>query len=83
MGFGPYPLVTLAEARNKRDSTRKLIREGANPVVAREEARRAESGNNSFEDIARAWHKSNKRWDPHHAQDEPRSLENPVFPELG
>lgn len=83
IGFGPYPSVTLAEARNKRDSTRKLIREGTNPVVAREEARRAESGNNSFEDIARAWHKSNKRWDPHHAQDVLRSLENHVFPVLG
>ena len=35
LGFGPYPLVTLAEARNKRDSTRKMISEGTHPVVAR------------------------------------------------
>lgn len=39
--------------------------------MAREEATRSESGNNSFEDITRLWHKSNKRWDPHHAQDVP------------
>ncbi|WP_338464723.1 hypothetical protein [Franconibacter daqui] len=46
--------MTLVEARNKRDSTRKLIKEGTNPVVAREEAWRADVGNNSFEEIARA-----------------------------
>jgi integrase len=32
--FGPYPEVTLAEARKKRDEWRMLLRQGVNPKVA-------------------------------------------------
>lgn len=33
LSFGPYPLVTLAEARQKRDAAKKLLLDGVNPAV--------------------------------------------------
>jgi integrase len=41
-GLGPYPEVTLAEARAKRDEERVQIRKGIDPVAARQ-AERAEA----------------------------------------
>jgi integrase len=33
LSFGPYPLITLAEAREKRDSARRQMRDGLNPSL--------------------------------------------------
>jgi integrase len=35
MSFGPYPEVSLAEARRKRDEARKALRDGADPMAKR------------------------------------------------
>ena len=35
MGLGPYPTVTLKEARELRDDARKLVRAGTDPIIAR------------------------------------------------
>jgi integrase len=41
MGLGPYPGVTLAEARREAEGCRKLLRNGSDPIEAREEHRQA------------------------------------------
>lgn len=38
LSFGPYPAVTLAEAREKRDGARRQIREGKNPSLEKRRA---------------------------------------------
>ncbi|WP_313039313.1 integrase arm-type DNA-binding domain-containing protein [Sphingobium yanoikuyae] len=89
--FGPYPDVSLSEARQKRDDARRQIREHVDPSGARakakavKEAERLErAGKLSFEEVARAWHELQApRWAPVHADDVINSLARDVFPHLG
>jgi Arm DNA-binding domain len=39
MGLGPYPDVSLAEARQKASEARRLLRDGVDPIKARRAAR--------------------------------------------
>ncbi len=57
LGLGAYPEVTLAEARDRRDDARKLLRRGIDPAEHRdaEERRRALRAGNSFEEVAEEW----------------------------
>lgn len=41
MGLGPFPAIGLADARQKRDSQRKKLAEGTDPIAAREAAQTA------------------------------------------
>jgi Arm DNA-binding domain len=43
MGLGPYPEVSLKEARELRDEPRKLVRNGIHPIIARSEKRQVEA----------------------------------------
>lgn len=54
LSYGAYPLVSLKEAREKRDATKLAISRGENPVQQRRDAKLAAqfSSENSFEDIA-------------------------------
>src|SRR5262249_19527461 len=42
MGLGPVDAIGLAEARNKRDAARNLVKNGIDPIEARKEGRRAQ-----------------------------------------
>ncbi len=65
MSFERYDLVSLAEAREKRDTTRKQVANVIDPVEERKAQKLAQqlSTENSFKDICREWY-SNKadRW---------------------
>jgi len=50
LAMGVYPDISLAEAREKREVARKMLREGQNPA----KTRRA-SAKNQFADIADEW----------------------------
>jgi Arm DNA-binding domain len=39
MGLGPYPSVTLAEARREAEGCRRLLRDGIDPIEARQQHR--------------------------------------------
>jgi hypothetical protein len=41
MSYGPYPLISLKEARDKRDRDRKLLVEGIDPATVKRERKRA------------------------------------------
>lgn len=74
--FGPWPEVTLAAARRKRDEARAILRDGKDPARG--------SGGDPFEDFARRWHGMQRRtWTETHANDVLISLERDVFPTLG
>jgi integrase len=84
--FGPYPEISLAEARDLRDESAKLLRSGIDPSVERKQRKAAIAidAANTFEAIARQWHAMAKpKWSPHHAEDVLTSLEKLVFPKLG
>lgn len=86
LSFGPYPEVTLAAARQKRDDAKAVLREGRDPSIARKEKAAAaifDSGT-TFEAVAREWHTENKtKWTATHCYDVLHSLERDVFPDLG
>lgn len=56
--FGSYDLVSLAKAREKRDTARKQVANGIDPVEERKAQKLAQqlSTENSFEAICREWH---------------------------
>lgn len=86
LSLGPYPLIGLAAAREKRDEARKLLAEGTDPAVAKKLKIQAnnEASRNTFEKIAREWHQANApQWAKVHAVEVIRTLERDVFPVIG
>ncbi|SFG01775.1 Integrase [Novosphingobium sp. CF614] len=86
MAFGAYPLVSLADARAKRDEAYTTLCEGHDPAVAKKLRieENIEAGRQTFERIAREWHENAKaQWAKVHAADIIRSLERDVFPTIG
>ncbi|WP_426174239.1 tyrosine-type recombinase/integrase [Massilia sp. TWR1-2-2] len=55
--FGPYPEISLLDARTKRAAARKLLAEGIDPGQAKREDKHARSvaAIHTFEAVARAW----------------------------
>jgi integrase len=86
MAFGAYPLVSLADARKKRDEAYTVLCEGRDPAVAKKLRIEAnlEAGRRTFERVARQWHETTKsRWTRIHAADVIHSLERDIFPAIG
>lgn len=86
LSLGPYPAVSLVQARSKRDEAKAILREGRDPAVERRVTAqtRALESDNTFEIVARRWHELRKpRWSSVHAADVLASLEKDVFPAIG
>ena len=86
LAFGPYPQVTLAEARDLRDQARKTLAAGTDPSFLKKEEKRQRALNaeNTFEAMAREWHTHNlNRWTERHATYVLRRLESDIFPAIG
>jgi len=86
LSLGIYPEVSLLQARHRRDEARRTLAGGDDPSAVRRSekmAARASAGN-TFEAVARAWHKSwSKTRSSKHATQVLRRLEVDVFPKLG
>jgi integrase len=86
LSFGPYPQLTLLDARRKRDEAKEMLREGRDPAVERKVATqaRAAENENTFKIVALRWHELRRpTWSTVHAADVMQSLERDVFPEIG
>ena len=84
LAFGAYPLVTLAEAREKRDAARKLLASAINPSQLRKTDSTAVDESRTFKFIATAWHTSClKLWSESHADKILTCLKRYVFPDIG
>ncbi|MFC0205772.1 tyrosine-type recombinase/integrase [Novosphingobium soli] len=86
MAFGSYPVVTLAEARTKRDEGRAMLLDGKDPAIQKKLRIEAnfEMARNTFELVAREWYETVKaQWARVHAEDVLRSLERDAFPFIG
>ena len=86
ISLGIYPVITLNEAREKRDSARKLVANGTDPAEARKEERDKASGQseNTFKKITLEWFNGRKdRWSEGYRDDMMEAFENDVFPHIG
>ena len=96
MGLGPYPDISLAEARKQAEECRRALHDGRDPLEARnegkaaqrqaEEARRiAEARKTTFRDCAKAYISAHsKAWrNAKHAYQWPATLQAYVFPVFG
>lgn len=86
LALGVYPEVSLELARRARDQAREQLREGADPGMVRKVGKLLahQSALNSFEAVAREWHKKfSSGWTAHTINKNIRILELNAFPWLG
>ncbi len=82
--LGEYPSVTLAEARERSEAARKLVKQSINPAQQRQldRIRQAHEANNTFEVVAREWLQT-KDWEDVTKDRRLDMLERVVFPAIG
>ncbi len=86
LALGVYPTISLADARERRDQAKKLLANGQDPSVVKQETKRLDAINaiNTFEAIAREWFDKQKpRWTERYADYMLKRLENDIFPNIG
>ncbi len=85
LAFGVYPEAGLKEARTKRDESRKLLADGADPGETRKAMKAAQVADvETFEVVAREWWMKNApTWAENHSNRTLRRLERDIFPWLG
>lgn len=86
LSLGAYPDTSLKEAREKRDSARKLLANGVDPSAHKKATQVAERLNseNSFEALALEWFETKQRDKTKgHQTRVKRALEIHIFPSLG
>lgn len=86
LAFGVFPTVTLAEAREMRNQAKKVLAAGGDPgeVKKEEKAIQKLSTGNTFEAIAREWHKSKAdRWSLRYREEIIDTFEKDIFPYIG
>lgn len=85
LSLGTYPEISLADARQRRDETRKQVAKGIDPGAVRKAQKQAETEETeTFEVIAREWHtKFTQTWTPGHAATTMGRLERDIFPWIG
>lgn len=86
LALGAYPDVSLASAREKHGSARKLLAEGTDPNAAKQETKHAAkiAAANTFEAVALEWHrKQSGEWSIDHAERVRKRMTDNLFPLLG
>jgi len=86
LSIGPYPDISLLDARSARDDAKRLLREGKDPGLLKKLKKLSglQQSEQTFETIAREWYELQKsHWVARHAQDVIDSLEKEVFPHIG
>jgi integrase len=86
LSIGVYPIVSLAEAREKCLLARKQLSNGIDPSQDKKDKKlkHNQDTQHSLEAIAREWHKNQQlSWTDRHSDYVMRRLETNLFPELG
>ncbi|HDL8107592.1 TPA: tyrosine-type recombinase/integrase, partial [Yersinia enterocolitica] len=86
IAFGVYPHVSLADARQKRETAKKLLASGTDPAEVKKADKLAQrlSSENSFEAISREWHKAKAdRWSLGYREEIMSTFEADIFPYIG
>lgn len=70
LALGVYPMVSLGEARRKRDEAKKLVSDGIDPSEKKKADKIEQSEALTFEAVARDWHTACKRkWSDSHSEE--------------
>ena len=86
MAFGVYPIVSLKDARLKRDEAKKILSNSGDPIQIKKSNQRAKMLNaeNSFNSIALEWwNNAREGWKEEHAYNVWRTLEADALPYFG
>lgn len=86
LALGAYPLVSLADARAKRDDAKRLLLEGTDPGEQRKADRRQHRIDtaSTFRVLAKEWYEnSEERWVPSYAARIWSRIEDDLLPDLG
>ncbi|MCX5614407.1 tyrosine-type recombinase/integrase [Bombella saccharophila] len=85
LSIGPYPAVSLSQARQARDKAKADLRTGRDPNVTRKQEKAAAAGiANRLQAIGEEWLRINTpRWTAKHAGQVKKTLEQFVWPKLG
>ena len=84
LALGVYPMVSLGEARRKRDEAKKLVSDGIDPSEKKKADKIEQSEALTFEAVARDWHTACKRkWSESHSERVLKSLEDNLFSSIG
>ncbi|CFQ35568.1 tyrosine-type recombinase/integrase [Yersinia bercovieri] len=86
IAFGVYPHVSLADARQKRETAKKLLASGTDPGETKKAEKLAQkiAMENSFESMAREWHKNKAdRWSLRYREEIIDTFEKDIFPFIG
>jgi integrase len=86
MVFGPYPEISLIEARELQQAGARLLRSGVDPSIDKRQrsAAQASKAGITFAPLALEWHENQKHlWSAKHAADVLSQLERDVFPKIG
>ncbi|MAM72619.1 MAG: integrase [Tistrella sp.] len=84
--FGPYPAISLREARDMRDEARRLLARGIDPAIDRHQKKAAAlaASDTTVELVARAWyHDRASMWSKSHSDRTLNMLEREVFKSIG
>ena len=86
VSLGVYPDVSLRDARDRRDESRRLLADGIDPSDSRKATKAAsiDRAANSFELVTREWFaKFSSEWAPNHRDRVIRLFERDIFPVIG
>lgn len=86
LAIGVYPIATLKHAREARDEAKRLLLEGIDPSLHRQQLRATNQteARNTFEIVGREWFNKRKaQWTPEYADRVLARLETYLFPRLG
>lgn len=84
ISFGTYPQVSLKDAREDRDNAKKLLRNHIDPAAERKAVKQTESGQGSFDAVAREWlSKFSTSWSRGHTRTIDQRLKKYILPNLG
>ena len=86
ISYGPYPEISLAEARSCREESRRLLRESIDPTAFRKAntAALSRASKNTFSIVADEWfHKQLPKWAESTAKKRKQLLNNDLISRLG
>ncbi|MNF65568.1 putative prophage CPS-53 integrase [compost metagenome] len=85
ISLGPYPDISLAKARERRDSARSLVADGVDPSSHKQAQKRArQADGHTFETLAEEWFAYNSpRWAESTAYKARLYLDNDIIPAIG
>lgn len=85
--IGVYPVVSLADVRQRRDEARRLLAQGIDPNAKKQaevtELKAKRDNTRSFRVVAKAWFATKKKWSENYRHTVLTRLETYIFTDIG